>query len=126
MGIRAANRWFTAMSGVRSVWGRGQWRVKLLFMDHDDLHVMGTTAEAFQPRPYLHGMQADAHHIARLTGDLQDAGETLHMGLLAQSVPGAPGNLEDRPGGVPASVGLGIPGRHAGGDRAASGPAPAV
>ena len=70
--------------GVRSVWEQGQWRVKLLFMDHDDLHVMGTTAEAFQPRPYLHGMQADAHHIARLTGDLQDAGETLHMGLLAQ------------------------------------------
>jgi hypothetical protein len=70
--------------GLKSVWEQGQWQVKIIFMDHDDLHIMGTSVEPFQPRTVLYAMRADARHIARLSGDLEEAVGANHMGLLAE------------------------------------------
>lgn len=34
--------------GLRSVWANGQWQLKLIFMDHDNLNMADTTVENFQ------------------------------------------------------------------------------
>jgi hypothetical protein len=34
--------------GLRSVWDQGQWRLKVIFMDHDNLNLTGPTVENFQ------------------------------------------------------------------------------
>lgn len=34
--------------GLRSVWANGQWRLKVIFMDHDNLNLAGTSVKNFQ------------------------------------------------------------------------------
>jgi len=49
--------------GLRSVWNGGEWRVEIVFMDHDSL-IFGTKgATIYRPRDPLMGAMADADHI---------------------------------------------------------------
>jgi hypothetical protein len=47
--------------GLKSVWEHGQWQVKVIFMDHDNLHLTGQ--QDFHPLAVLPGMSKDAIHI---------------------------------------------------------------
>ena len=46
--------------GLRSIWERGAWRVRLLFMDHDGLRI---PTERFDPVFALRGGYYDAAHL---------------------------------------------------------------
>jgi hypothetical protein len=49
--------------GLRTVWENGRWRVKIIFMDHDDLDIAGSNATEFYPRAALPAMADDELHI---------------------------------------------------------------
>jgi hypothetical protein len=53
--------------GLRSVWRDGEWKVELIFMDHDCLNVVDKSSRDFNSRHAYHGMSADARFIG---GDL--------------------------------------------------------
>jgi hypothetical protein len=46
--------------GLKSVWERGDWRVRIIFLDHDQLRV---PSDGFSPRDVLRGWRRDAAHI---------------------------------------------------------------
>lgn len=48
--------------GLKSVWEDGDWRVRLLFMDHDNLHI-GHPQPDFHPLETLEGMACDGVYI---------------------------------------------------------------
>jgi hypothetical protein len=50
-------------AGIRCVWERDQWRVRMVFMDHDDLFVLGRKKLHFWPYRAVHGMYRDCVHI---------------------------------------------------------------
>ncbi|HEU4387008.1 MAG TPA: hypothetical protein VFV34_04380 [Blastocatellia bacterium] len=49
--------------GLRSVWEHGEWRVKIVFMDHDGLNLIGRSAHSFHPLNTVGGMILDHIHI---------------------------------------------------------------
>ena len=49
--------------GLRSVWVEGQWRVKLIFMDHDALTLPDLEIGHFFAQNALPGMLLDERHI---------------------------------------------------------------
>jgi hypothetical protein len=49
--------------GLRSVWENGDWRVKIIFMDHDGLNLIGRQAHSFHPLNTIGGMMLDHIHI---------------------------------------------------------------
>ena len=49
--------------GLRSVWVEGQWKVKLIFMDHDNLRIKKKQSKNFQPVKTLRGMRFDERFI---------------------------------------------------------------
>ena len=66
MGIRGQSRGesFVARNvGIRSVWVNGQWRVKLIFMDHDALTLPDEEIGHFFAQNALPGMLLDERHI---------------------------------------------------------------
>jgi hypothetical protein len=46
--------------GLKSVWERGDWRVRIIFLDHDQLSV---PSDGFSPPDVLRGWRRDAAHI---------------------------------------------------------------
>lgn len=49
--------------GLKSYWGEGQWKVKIISMDHDDLHITGKKNIQFHPRGVLLDMSKDERYI---------------------------------------------------------------
>jgi len=49
--------------GLRTVWENGQWKTKIIFMDHDDLDIAGVNVTSFRPRAALPAMADDELHI---------------------------------------------------------------
>lgn len=49
--------------GLRSVWEKGQWQVKLIFMDHDAVVMPGPEDEDFEARSIIPGMNLDETYI---------------------------------------------------------------
>lgn len=48
--------------GIKSVWEAGEWRVKLIFMDHDALSLMDTENGHFYAQTAMRGMLLDERH----------------------------------------------------------------
>ena len=66
MGIRGQSRGESFVGrnvGIRSVWVEGQWRVKLIFMDHDALTLPDLEIGHFFAQNALPGMLLDERHI---------------------------------------------------------------
>jgi hypothetical protein len=49
--------------GLKSVWEQGEWRVNVVFMDHDDLDIAGKNTEEFHPRAVFPAIADDELHI---------------------------------------------------------------
>jgi hypothetical protein len=49
--------------GLRSVWEQGQWKVNIIFMDHDALVIPNSDNGAFYAHGDLHNMQLDERYI---------------------------------------------------------------
>ena len=49
--------------GLKNVWESGRWQVKIIFMDHDDLDIAGSSVTEFHPRAALPAMADDELHI---------------------------------------------------------------
>ncbi len=69
--------------GVKSVWEQGHWRVKLIFMDHDDMHIMATRSGAFDPLRLLEATRLDGHYVELLSGGLDETSDSGETGCLA-------------------------------------------
>jgi hypothetical protein len=83
----------TRNAGLRAVWECGKWHVRIVFMDHDDLHLPGAEQSQFSPSMAVPGMLHDATHI---------------LGNAANSIPGVAGHLAGiyRTGDATAALGL--------------------
>ena len=51
--------------GLRSAWEDGRWRVRIVFMDHDNLTLPGRGEDAFRPARALPGMELDEIYAYR-------------------------------------------------------------
>jgi hypothetical protein len=49
--------------GLRAVWERGQWRVRVIFMDHDGMAIPGKDERDFQPASFARPAMNDYRHI---------------------------------------------------------------
>jgi hypothetical protein len=49
--------------GLKSVWQGGEWKVKILFMDHDALGILGPYDTDFYPAEALYGLQLDETYL---------------------------------------------------------------
>jgi hypothetical protein len=49
--------------GLKSVWDRGEWNVRIIFMDHDDLSIPGSDEQIFYVSGALPCMKIDERHI---------------------------------------------------------------
>lgn len=54
--------------GLKSVWEQGEWRVKIRFMDHDNLRI-GIREDTFDPKLVLSGTMMDACYIFGLDNE---------------------------------------------------------
>jgi hypothetical protein len=66
IGVRAYTRGesFVARNvGLKSVWQDGEWKVKIIFMDHDAMGILGAHDTDFYPGEALHGMQLDETYL---------------------------------------------------------------
>jgi hypothetical protein len=50
-------------AGLRTVWSGGDWRIRIIFMDHDDLFILGKRKLYFWPNRAVLGMYRDETHI---------------------------------------------------------------
>src|SRR5262249_11646272 len=55
--------------GLRSVWEGREWRVKIIFMDHDNLNLPESEAQALYPRTAFHGFCIDARFVGGVMPD---------------------------------------------------------
>lgn len=53
--------------GLKSFWEKGQWRVKLIFMDHDNLHLVDGTTKYFRPLGAFPAFYTDERFIVGRT-----------------------------------------------------------
>lgn len=49
--------------GLKSCWEEGEWQVKLIYMDHDELDIIGKRDVEFRPRSMLWSTIRDERHI---------------------------------------------------------------
>jgi hypothetical protein len=63
--------------GLRAVWEEGQWRVRVIFMDHDGMSIAGLHERDFQPASFARPSMNDYRHVfggripgAELPGEL--------------------------------------------------------
>ena len=49
--------------GLRSVWEEGRWQLRVVFMDHDSLHLTGRNSASFDAITLTRGAWKDAKHI---------------------------------------------------------------
>jgi hypothetical protein len=62
--------------GLKSIWKNGNWQIRVIFMDHDDLTVAGSRYQYLWPWRELSGMDRDRVHIfGGLMGDETIPGE---------------------------------------------------
>lgn len=73
--------------GLKSVWERGRWQVRLIFMDHDNLQMYGRETRNFHPETALAGMSLDEEYFLgasneeyTVEGSLQLLGEIYRVG----------------------------------------------
>ena len=50
-------------AGLRTIWSGGDWRIRIVFMDHDDLFILGRRKMYFWPHRAVLGMLRDETHI---------------------------------------------------------------
>jgi len=50
-------------TGLRTVWENGQWRIRMIFMDHDGMQLIGQNLAWFHPRGTLADQRGDHHFI---------------------------------------------------------------
>jgi hypothetical protein len=84
MGIRGQSRGesFVARNvGLKSVWEGGEWKVKVVFMDHDALGILGPHDTDFYPHEALMGMLLDETY---LWGRGRILGTVGHLGRIYQ------------------------------------------
>lgn len=62
--------------GLKSYWSEGQWKVKIIFMDHDCLTVVDESERDFRPADAFHGICTDARFIG---------GEVIETKFLSQT-----------------------------------------
>ena len=68
--------------GLRSYWNGDEWKVRIIFMDHDDLFIGGKTHQTFRPLRAMKGTFGDWAHIwGGLLGTIVRPGA---LGLLGQ------------------------------------------
>lgn len=66
IGLRAYSRGesFVARNvGLKSVWEDGEWKVKMIFMDHDALGILGPHDTDFYPADTFYGLQLDETYL---------------------------------------------------------------
>jgi hypothetical protein len=73
--------------GLKSVWADGQWQVRIIFMDHDNLQMYGRETRNFHPDMALAGMSLDEEYFLgtanenyTVEGSLQILGEIYRIG----------------------------------------------
>jgi hypothetical protein len=49
--------------GLKTCWDRGRWRVRLIFMDHDNLRLPPSAGDDFNPVSFLAGSVIDETHV---------------------------------------------------------------
>ena len=49
--------------GLKAIWENGEWIVKIIFMDHDDMDIAGKNSKDFYPRAVLPAIADDELHI---------------------------------------------------------------
>jgi hypothetical protein len=49
--------------GLKSIWKNGNWQIRVIFMDHDDLTVAGSRYRHLWPKREVAGMERDQIHI---------------------------------------------------------------
>ncbi len=49
--------------GLKSVWERGRWTVRIIFMDHDNLHIPTVPSDVYNPARSLPGTIGDESHV---------------------------------------------------------------
>src|SRR5262249_8048118 len=57
--------------GLKSYWSNGEWRVKVIFMDHDNLHLVPKETKDFDPDGAFSGICTDSRYIG---GHLAESG----------------------------------------------------
>src|SRR5262249_40935275 len=55
--------------GLRSVWEGGEWKVKIIFMDHDNMNLPESEAEVLYPQTAFHGFCIDARFVGGVMPD---------------------------------------------------------
>ena len=50
-------------AGLRSVWEDGQWKVRMIFMDHDSLSFASVGINTFRPKNSIHNAAKDAKYV---------------------------------------------------------------
>lgn len=66
--------------GLRAVWQQAQWRVQMIFMDHDGMAIPGKDERDFQPASFARPAMNDYRHI--FGGRLGDADVPGELGVL--------------------------------------------
>lgn len=64
--------------GLKAAWENGEWTVKIIFMDHDDMDIAGKNATEFHPRAILPAIADDELYVfggiycgQRITGNVE-------------------------------------------------------
>jgi hypothetical protein len=69
--------------GLKWVWRRGRWRPRILFMDHDNLHLPPAGGRPFDPLRVLPGMVSDETHLTgRVLNQKAVPGTVDHLGAI--------------------------------------------
>ncbi|RMH18052.1 MAG: hypothetical protein D6696_14115 [Acidobacteria bacterium] len=68
--------------GLRSIWQEGRWRVRMIFMDHDNLHEFPLSWPELRPSAAALGMLRDERHIFGHPKIDPPAGELGHLGAI--------------------------------------------
>jgi hypothetical protein len=50
-------------AGLRSVWENGEWKVRMIFMDHDSLSFASVGINTFRPKNSIHNAAKDAKYV---------------------------------------------------------------
>lgn len=89
IGVRAYTRGesFVARNvGLRSVWEDGEWKVKIIFMDHDAMGIMEPNWGDFAPDETFFGMQLDETYLWGRVSILGTVGHLRHMYQVSDDV----------------------------------------
>jgi hypothetical protein len=89
IGIRAYSRGesFVARNvGLKSIWEDGEWKVKIIFMDHDAMGILGPHDTDFYPGEALYGLQLDETYLWGRSSILGTVGHLRRIYQVSDSV----------------------------------------